>query len=89
MRSSEHKRKLTDYFLKNLKKGYPDESLKWALISQGYSRTAVDEALKEAHMELAAKAPILREKPVISYEVMDGNNNPVSAKKSWWKRFFG
>ena len=84
-----HIEQLAEYIKKNLKKGYPDESLKWALVSQGYSRTAVDEALKEAHMDLAAKAPILREKPMIKYEVMDENNSLVQVKKSWWKRFFG
>ena len=75
--------------MKNLKKGYTDESLKWALVNQGYSRTVVDEALKEAHMELAARAPILKEKPKINYEVLDDNDNPISVKKPWWKRLFG
>lgn len=89
MRRNEYKKKLVDYFLKNLKKGYTDESLKWALVNQGYSRTVVDEALKEAHMELAARAPILKEKPKINYEVLDDNDNPISVKKPWWKRLFG
>ena len=85
MREAEYRRKIVDYIKKNVKKGYPMESLKWALVKQGYSRTVVDIALKEAHAELAREAPALKEKPVITHEVI--SEEPV--KKSWWKRFFG
>jgi hypothetical protein len=78
---------LVDYFKKNLRKNYPVQTLKWALINQGYSRTEVQEALDQATKELAEKAPVLKEKPQISYEIFDENDNPIKIKIPWWKRF--
>jgi len=88
MASSDYRRKIIDYFKKNLKKGYTVDSLKWALINQGYSRALVETALAKANKELATKAPILKDKPIIKYEIIDEYNNPVVIKKPWWKRFF-
>ncbi len=84
-----YKRKLVNYFKKNLKKGYTEESLKWALIRQGYSKIMVENAIKELHKELSKDAPELKDKPVIRYEILDEHNNPVKIKKPWWKKFFG
>ncbi len=89
MRTEEYKNRLTEYFKKNLKKGYTEESLKWALINQGYSRTMIDSALERTHKELAEEAPVLKEKPTIKYEVLDENDKPVEIKRPWWKRIFG
>lgn len=61
---------LVDYFKRNLKKGYTKESLRWALINQGYSKIEVEKAIKRADMELAQSAPILKTKPEIKYEVI-------------------
>ncbi len=83
------KRKLINYFKKNLSKGYTPDSLRFALMSQGYSRTAVDSALEIANKELAEKAPVLKEKPIIKYEIIDEHNRPIKIKKPWWKRLFG
>jgi len=85
----DYKRKIVDYFKKNLKKGYTEDSLRWALINQGYSKISIEDALRRVHKELAEKAPILKEKPVIKYEILDEDNNPIEIKKSFWKRFFG
>lgn len=85
MRSEEYKNKLADYFKRNLKKGYTEESLRWALVNQGYSRTMIDSALERTHKELAEEAPILRERPIINYEVLDENDKLVEIKKPWWK----
>jgi len=88
--AEDYKRKLVNYFKKNLKKGYTEESLKWALINQGYSKIIVETTLKTATKELALEAPIVKEKPVIKHEVFDQNNNPVKVKKkSFWRRIFG
>jgi len=88
MRTSDQQRKLADYFKKNLKKGYTTESLKWALINQGYSRNIVEQSLDIAHQEMALEAPVIREKPVIKYEVYDENDRLVeTGKKSFWERF--
>ncbi|MFH1326557.1 MAG: hypothetical protein ABIH59_00325 [archaeon] len=86
---ADSKKKIREYFKKNLKKGYTEESLKWALINQGYSRIMIEDAIRQANKELAAKAPILKEKPIIKYEIIGEDNNPIEIKKPWWKRFFG
>ncbi len=88
MREAEQKKKIVEYFKKNLKKGYTIESLKWALVNQGYSRTLIELSLKQANLELAEEAPVIREKPVIKYEVLDQNDIPVEIKKPWWKKLF-
>lgn len=80
---------LVKYFKKNFKKGYPAESLRWALIRQGYSRNLVEKAMEQANKELAQEAPELKEKPKITYEIVDENNNPIIIKRPWWKRLFG
>lgn len=74
---------LSDYIKVNIKKGYTKESLRWALINQGYSRMEVDKAFKRADLELAEAAPILKTKPEIKYEVVE----PKEEKKKKW-RFF-
>lgn len=88
MRRLDYKRQLIEYFKRNLKKGYNSDTLKWALISQDYSRTAVEQALEEAQKELAEKAPVFKEKPVIKYQLIDENNNPIHFRKPFWKRLF-
>ena len=89
MRRLDYKRKIVDYFKKNLIKGYTPDSLKWALIKQEYSRAIIELALEQANKELAEKAPVLKEKPTIRYEIIDEYNKPVTIKKSWWKRLWG
>jgi hypothetical protein len=82
------KKELVDYFRKNLKKGYPLDSLRLALINQGYSRIMVNSAAEKANEELAKEVPVFREKPKIKYEIIDENDMPVKIKKLWWKRIF-
>ena len=89
MRRFDHKRKIVDYLKRNLLKWYTEESLKWALIGQGYSRVIVEESIEETHQELAKEAPILKEKPVIKYEIIDESDHPIIIKRSWWKRLLG
>ncbi len=88
MAGSDSKRKIVAYIKKNLKKGYTLESLRWALLNQGYSRVIVEDAINDVNKELASEAPILKEKPVIKYEIIDENDNPVEIKESWWKKLF-
>ena len=76
---------VTDYFKKNLKKGYTKESLKWALINQGYSRIEVEKALQRVDEELASEAPLLRAKPIIERNIEPIGEEP---KKSFWQRLF-
>jgi len=88
MRETDYIGKLVSYFKKNLKKGYTIESLKWALIGQGYQRISVERAIEKLNKELARKAPVLKEKPVIKYEIIDEKDQPIKVKKPWWKRLF-
>ena len=76
---------LADYFKSNLKKGYTKESLKWALVNQGYSKMEIEKAIKKAEIDLAASAPILKTKPEIKYEVI---TNSKPEKKKRWFRFW-
>lgn len=88
MRESESRKKLVEYLKKNLKKGYNSDTLKYALVSQGYSRAMVEMALVQANKELAVKVPILKDKPIIKHEIIDEYDNPIEVKRPWWKRFF-
>jgi len=81
------KQRLVDYFKKNLAKGYTFESLKIALLNQGYSRAIIERAIEQTNRELAKKAPVLKDKPKIIRQIIDGNNNPITIKKFWWERF--
>jgi len=85
----ESTRKVVEYFKKNLKKGYTVESLRWALINQGYSRLHVQNAIEKVNKDLSEKAPVLKEKPVIKYEIIDEHDNPIKIKKPWWRKVFG
>ena len=77
---------LAEYLKKNLKKGYTKESLKWALVNQGHSKIEVEKAIALVDAELASEAPVLKTKPIISYEIIEPK---VEEKKSFWKRLFG
>lgn len=81
------RKNLVEYIKKNLKKGYTLESLKYALISQGYPRSMVDLAIVQVNKDLAKKAPVLKEKPKITYHLIDENNKPIQVKKRWWQKF--
>ena len=59
---------LVRYIRRNLAKGYTVESLKWALESQGYSRSEIAKAIKIANEQMAKEAPKLKEKPIIKVE---------------------
>lgn len=81
--------KLVEYCKKNLRKGYSSQTLKYALINQGYSIMIVENAIEKAHKDLAEKAPVLKEKPKITYELYDIDNKPILLKKPLWKRILG
>ena len=79
--------KLVEYIKKNLRKGYPTDTLKVALINQGYSRPTVEEATQQAMKEMAREVPAIKEKPEIEHEIIV--EEPIIEKKSFWKRLFG
>lgn len=81
-----YKTRLVEYIKRNLRKGYPTDTLKIALINQGYMRPTVDEAVQEAIKQMASEAPVIKEKPEIEHEVI--LDEPVVEKKSFWKKLF-
>lgn len=85
--ASDYQKELLDYFRKNISKGYTVESLKLALLKQGYPKVAVDRAVKSINDELAKKAPILKEQAPATTEIITEDSEPV--KKSFWRRLFG
>jgi hypothetical protein len=87
--AEDYKQKLVNYFKRNLRKGYTEESLKWALVNQGYSRILVQNAFDKANQELSQEAPLVKEKPKIIYTLIDEHDRPISLKKPWWKRILG
>jgi len=88
MGETDYKRKIINYLEKNLSKGYTLDALKYALINQGYSRSAIEKAIIQLNKELAEKAPILKEKPKINYQIIDEKNKPIIIKVPFWKRLF-
>jgi len=79
-----YKRKLVEYIKKNMRKNYSIETLRIALINQGYVRPTVDEAIKIAVNEMARDLPAIKEKPEIEHEII--SEEPVVEKKSFWKK---
>ena len=85
MRKLGNKNELVEYFKKNLAKGYTEESLKFALLGQRYSRTAIEQAILQAHKEIGEAAK--KEKPVIKYSLYNENNEPVKVEPfTWWEK---
>ena len=83
-----YKTRLVEYVKKNLKKGYPVDTLKIALVNQGYMRPTIEEAIHEAMKQMASEAPVIKEKPEIEHEIIV-EEETVPEKKSFWKRLFG
>lgn len=81
-------RTLVKYLKKNLTKGYTLDSLKWALVSQGYSRTEVERAIRLTNEELAKEAPKIKDKPVIEIEREPILQEIEPETKSFIKGFF-
>ena len=81
MAGENYRKKLAEYFRKNLKKGYTEESLKWALIQQGYSRMDISRVIENVHKETIEKTPEeVKEKPKIKYEIYDKDNKLIKLK---------
>ena len=86
-RDTDYIQQLANYILRNISKGYTQESLKWALISQGHTRSSVEQAMKLANQKMAVQAPKMIEKPIIRVETEPAEE--VKEKKGFWARLFG
>lgn len=73
---------LAEYIRSNLKKGYTLESLKISLEHQGYSKISINNAAELVHKQLSKTAPILKEKPEITYTVIE---EPIIVKEQYPK----
>jgi|TARA_B100001971_G_C17889777_1_gene382381 uncharacterized protein Smg (DUF494 family) len=86
--------KLVEYFKKNLAKGYTEDSLKWILIQQGYSRTDITRALEKLEkfrQEEERSRAKDKERPKIKYQLYGADNKPIKIeerKPFSWKKFF-
>lgn len=89
MKKGDYVGELSEYFKKNLRKGYTKEALKWALVNQGHSKREVEKAIQKVDEELGREAPILNTKPEIKYEVLSPENAILQEKKPWWKKLLG
>ena len=79
------------YIKKNLQKGYNKDSLKWALINQGTSRTEVDKAFIQAEKEMAQESQMRMQK--LSSMSPPPKIEPImpeaEKKKGFFSRLFG
>ena len=92
---------IADYIKKNLKKGYTLDSLRFSLISQGYSKISVENAIGLANKQMAKEIPQIKERPEIIYKVVTeteelndtkdkSSRNMVSTnKKGFFNKLFG
>ena len=92
-----HISQLAEYIKKNLQKGYPEDTLRYSLLSQGYSRISIDNAIEQAQKALATKLKPMKEKPRITYKIITEDESGKTEEKEilvsglkrpWWKRMF-
>ncbi|MEK6914169.1 MAG: hypothetical protein AABW83_00810 [Nanoarchaeota archaeon] len=79
---------LAEYVVKNLKKGYTLDSLRFSLISQGYSRISIEKAIETANKIMANEIPRIKEKPEILYKVLDEPKSIISKIKDFFTNLF-
>lgn len=94
VRSTPALRTILDYFEKNLKKGYKMDDLKFMLISQGYPKVDVDEAVKIIIEKNKQQAEIEKPKikvinPVRQIEYSSDMQAVNEKKKGLWDKLFG
>ena len=77
---------IADYIKKNLKKGYTLDSLRYSLISQGYSKISVENAIDLANKQMAKEIPQIKERPEIIYNVVTEAKIIKTEPKSFWKK---
>lgn len=79
--------RMVEYLLRNVKKGYNLETLKWALINQGHSRLEVEKALSMAQQKLSQ--PVNTPKSSLPIQQQVAIQIEPEEPKSFWKRWFG
>jgi hypothetical protein len=88
-KSKDYIQQIADYIKKNLAKGYTIDSLRVSLQLQGYTRLSIDNAIKLANEQLALNAPVLKEKPQITYKVITPDSTYTYEKgQGFFKKIF-
>ena len=77
---------LVDYAKKNIKKGYSEDSLRWALIGQGHSRIEIDKAISLAKTEIEKERPRMQQPPQQLENTIPKID--IEDKKPFWRRLF-
>lgn len=85
-KSKDYIQQLVVYLRKNLAKGYTLESLKVSLLNQGYSRISIENAIDLVHQQLAAEAPPMKEKPMITYKAFPEIEEKPNFFKKFWRK---
>jgi hypothetical protein len=84
LRDGDYIKRLADYIEKNLSKGYNADQLKIVLISQGYSRAAIDKGFRIVAARLPPKpAPAPKEQPKVEIQ------HEPEKKPGFFARLFG
>lgn len=83
-RETDYIQQLANYIKRNLAKGYTLDSLKFALQSQEYSKSAIERAIQLTNKQLATSAPKMIEKPVIKVETSPIIEEKI--EKSFWRK---
>jgi len=86
---------LADYIEKNLAKGYTLDSLKYSLISQGYSKISIENSIELVNKKNTKNIPRIQERPRITYRILSQDNKPIyetisiPKRKGFFQRLFG
>lgn len=79
---------LIEYLEKNIKKGYKVDELKWALISQGHSRIAIDKAIAYINKEKKEEKKEVIMPKIETQEINEEYSNiNINQDESLWQRF--
>ena len=80
--------RIVEYVEKNLKKGYKIEELRWALITQKYSKIEIDKALAIINARTAKSQQEQKEKEIQAAMVVE-EEKPVEKKVGFFKKVLG
>ena len=82
LRNGDYIKRLIAYIEKNLSKGYKIDQLRILLVQQGYSRAAVEKAIKLVQARMPKPQPVIKEKPKVEIQ-------EPAKKKGFFARLFG
>ena len=84
LRDGDYMKGLLRYCERNLSRGYTIDQIRLTLLQQGYSRPAVDRAVRLAEANRPKKVEVKKEEPKIVPVIEE----PV-VKRTWFQKIFG